>query len=53
MIPKPFAKVVVAVGEPYVVPKDLRLDAIEDDRLNVQQTVMSLMRECEQRLQAG
>jgi lysophospholipid acyltransferase (LPLAT)-like uncharacterized protein len=53
MIPKPFAKVVVAVGEPHVVPKDLRLDAIEDDRLNVQRTVMSLLRECEQRLQAG
>jgi lysophospholipid acyltransferase (LPLAT)-like uncharacterized protein len=53
MIPKPFARVVIAVGEPYIVPKDLRLDAIEDDRLNVQRAVMSLMRECEQRLQAG
>jgi lysophospholipid acyltransferase (LPLAT)-like uncharacterized protein len=53
MIPKPFAKVVIAVGKPYVVPKDIRLDAIEDDRLNVQRAVMSLMRECEQRLQAG
>jgi lysophospholipid acyltransferase (LPLAT)-like uncharacterized protein len=53
MIPKPFAKVVIAVGEPYIVPKDVRLDAIEDDRLNVQRAVMSLMRECEQRLQAG
>jgi lysophospholipid acyltransferase (LPLAT)-like uncharacterized protein len=53
MIPKPFARVVIAVGEPYIVPKDVRLDAIEDDRLNVQRAVMSLMRECEQRLQAG
>jgi lysophospholipid acyltransferase (LPLAT)-like uncharacterized protein len=53
MIPKPFARVVIAVGEPYIVPKDRRLDAIEDDRLNVQRAVMSLMRECEQRLQAG
>ena len=53
MIPKPFAKVVIAVGEPHIVPKDVRLDAIEDDRLNVQRAVMSLMRECEQRLQAS
>ena len=51
MIPKPFARVVIAVGAPYVVPKGKRLDAIEEDRLNVQHTVMSLMRESEDRLQ--
>ena len=52
MIPKPFAKVVIAIGEPYVVPRSTRLDALEDDRLNVQRAVMSLMRESEDRLQA-
>jgi len=51
MIPMPFARVVIAIGEPHVVPRDIRLDAIETDRLNVQQTVMSLMRQCEDRLQ--
>jgi lysophospholipid acyltransferase (LPLAT)-like uncharacterized protein len=29
MIPKPFARVVVAVGEPYLVSRDVRLDEIE------------------------
>ena len=47
MIPLPFSRVVLAVGTPYVVPRDVRLDAIEEHRLNVQQAVMSLMRECE------
>lgn len=47
MIPKPFARVVVAVGEPIHVPRDLPLDAIEPVRANVQQAVRSLMRDCE------
>ena len=53
IIPKPFSRVVLAVGEPYVVPRDVRLDALEEHRLNVQQAVMSLMRESEDRLQAS
>ena len=53
MIPKPFCRVVLAVGEPYVVPPDVRLDALEEHRLHVQQTVMSMMRESEDRLHAG
>lgn len=47
MVPKPFARVAVGVGEPIVVPSDMRLDAIEPVRLNVQQAVRSLMTECE------
>ena len=50
MIPKPFARVVVAVGEPYLVSRDVKLDAIEEHRLNVQATVMSLMQQCEEAL---
>ena len=46
MIPKPFARVAVAIGEPYPVPSDVALDAIEPHRLNVQQAVMSLMASC-------
>ena len=46
MIPKPFARVAVAIGEPYAVPSDVALDAIEPHRLNVQQAVMSLMASC-------
>ena len=51
MIPKPFARVVMAVGEPCTIPQEVALDAIEPYRLNVQETVMSLMRESEERLQ--
>lgn len=47
MIPKPFARVVVGVGEPYEVPRDVPLDAIEPHRLSVQQVVMSLMTTCQ------
>ena len=52
MIPKPFSRVVLAIGEPYTIPRDSRLDEIEQHRLNVQQRVMSLMRECEDTLKA-
>ncbi len=52
MLPKPFSKVVIAIGPAYEIPRDTRLDALEEHRLNVQQTVMSLMRQCEERLQA-
>ncbi len=53
MIPKPFARVVIGVGEPCSVPPDLPLDEIEPYRQNVQDAVMSLMRECEHVLQNG
>ena len=52
MIPKPFARVVIAIGPAYEVAKDARLDTLDEHRLNVQERVMSLMRECEERLQA-
>lgn len=50
MIPLPFTRVVLAVGQPYAVPPDVALDDIEPHRLSVQEAVMSLMRECEDRL---
>jgi len=53
MIPKPFARVVVAVGEPYPLPSDLPLDGLEPHRVNVQQAVMSLMADCEDALSAN
>lgn len=51
MIPKPFARTVVGVGEPIEIPRDVRPDEIEPWRLNVQEAVMSLMRECEAALE--
>ncbi|MDX1516342.1 MAG: lysophospholipid acyltransferase family protein [Woeseiaceae bacterium] len=48
MIPKPFARVVVAVGAPIDVPRDVPLDELEPLREHVQQAVRSLMSDCEQ-----
>jgi lysophospholipid acyltransferase (LPLAT)-like uncharacterized protein len=52
MIPKPFARIAIAVGEPVPVPRDIPLDALEPVRLNVQERVMSLMTESELALEA-
>ena len=52
MVPKPFARVVIGVGEPYTIPPGTRMDEIEPHRLAVQRRVMSLMKECEKKLQA-
>lgn len=52
MIPLPFSRVVLAIGEPYNIPNDVPLDEIEPHRLNVQEAVMSLMRQSEERLKA-
>jgi lysophospholipid acyltransferase (LPLAT)-like uncharacterized protein len=52
MVPKPFARIVIAVGEPIPVPREIPLDGLEPVRANVQAAVMSLMEESEQALQA-
>lgn len=43
MIPKPFSRIVLAVGEPVMVPADAPLDRIEEYRSRMQHAVMSLM----------
>jgi lysophospholipid acyltransferase (LPLAT)-like uncharacterized protein len=52
LIPKPFARIIIAIGEPVPVPRDIPLDALEPVRLNVQEAVMSLMRDSEKVLEA-
>ena len=47
MIPKPFSRIVLAIGAPYQVPKNARLDALEPHRENIQAAVMSLMSDSE------
>ena len=47
MIPKPFARVVIAIGNPYFIPKDAPLDGLEPHRKAVQEAVMSRMRDSE------
>jgi lysophospholipid acyltransferase (LPLAT)-like uncharacterized protein len=51
MVPKPFAKIVIAIGKPYPVGGNVALDALEPHRVNVQEAVMSLMRESEHALE--
>ena len=51
MIPKPFARIAIAIGEPVPVPRHIALDALEPVRVNVQEAVMSLMRDSEQALE--
>ena len=51
MIPKPFAKVAIAIGEPYSIPANAPLDGLEEHRVAVQDAVMSLMADCEASLQ--
>ncbi|MGB5470811.1 MAG: lysophospholipid acyltransferase family protein [Woeseiaceae bacterium] len=51
MVPKPFSRIVLAIGKPYPIPADAPLDKLEPHRLAVQAAVMSLMRESEQVLE--
>ena len=47
MIPKPFARIAIAIGEPYALPPGTPLDELEPHRLLVQERVMSLMTDSE------
>jgi lysophospholipid acyltransferase (LPLAT)-like uncharacterized protein len=47
MIPKPFARIVLAIGAPYPIPADTPLDNLEIHRIAVQEAVMSLMADSE------
>ncbi len=53
MIPKPFARIVLAVGEPIIVPKSTPLNEIEEYRLQMQYATNALMAESKQILGAG
>jgi len=50
MIPKPFARIVLAVGEPLEVPPDTPLNHIDDYRLRMQNAVNRLMEQSKQEL---
>jgi lysophospholipid acyltransferase (LPLAT)-like uncharacterized protein len=46
MVPKPFARVVIAIGEPHFVPRDTAVDGLERHRVEMENTLMSLMSTC-------
>ncbi len=52
MVPKPFARIALAIGEPYSIPSKTPLDQLEPHRQHVQEAVMSLMRDCERVLKS-
>lgn len=50
MIPKPFARVVLAVGEPVEVPRTMSVDGIEGVRQEMQQAMDELQLKAQQQL---
>jgi lysophospholipid acyltransferase (LPLAT)-like uncharacterized protein len=50
MIPKPFARVVLAVGQPVEVPRNTAMDGLEEYRLQMQYATNALMQESKQLL---
>ncbi len=46
LVPKPFARVVIAIGEPHVVPRDTAVDGLERHRVEMENALMSLMTVC-------
>ena len=46
MVPKPFARVVIAIGQPHFVPRDASVDGLERHRVELQDSLMSLMSIC-------
>ena len=51
MIPKPFARVVLAVGEPIEVPRNASMDRLEEYRLQMQYAINALAAESRQFLE--
>lgn len=46
LLPTPFARVVIAIGEPHHVPRDTSVDDLEKHRVAMQDSLMSLMTQC-------
>lgn len=46
LVPKPFARVVIAIGEPHFVPGDTAVDGLERHRVEMEDALMSLMTRC-------
>jgi len=52
MIPKPFSRVVLAIGEPVAIPASTPVDQLEEYRLQMQYATNALMAESKQILEA-
>ena len=47
LIPKPFSRIVLAVGEPIIVPPGTPVSEIEEYRVMMEDAINSLMRQSE------
>ena len=52
LIPMPFSRVVITVGNPYTVPREMDSDAVESWRCDLEQRVNNLMAAAETSLRA-
>jgi hypothetical protein len=50
MVPKPFSRIVMAVGEPQQVPPGSSIDQMEQHRASMEAAILDLMRQAEQAL---
>jgi len=50
LIPKPFARIVIAIGQPRQVPKGMKLNEQESLRLELEQTLNQLIQEADKAL---
>lgn len=47
MIPKPFARIAIVIGEPFTTPKGLRAEDLEPQRLQMENALKDLTRQAE------
>jgi lysophospholipid acyltransferase (LPLAT)-like uncharacterized protein len=53
LVPKPFSRVVLSVGEPYTVPRQLDDEALEEQRSGLEGRVNRQMQEAEKLVESG
>ena len=51
MIPKPFSRIAIVIGEPFTTPKGLRAEDLEPQRLQMENALKDLTRQAEALLQ--
>ena len=47
IVPKPFSRVAIAIGEPFITPKGLRAEDLEPQRLQMENTLKALTKQAE------
>ena len=51
IVPKPFARVAIVIGEPFITPKGLRPEDLEPQRLQMENSLNNLTRQAQEILQ--